>query len=195
MEAHDNVPLKTEFKPAVKVLSRKPAPKVVTRHDPVTGLAQMTIEDDDEDQEDLLRNQKTAGERRLQAQKEREEKQRKYEEVRARLFGASDTGSGTSTPGSTTPPGHGERGNNSRNRGKGLRRETRRPDSRPGTKELYDPNYTPRPGSNSVQRRGDETSSGHSTPKEDDQIIRTPKGPDSSGTVGFGFVKRGGKAG
>jgi hypothetical protein len=45
------VPLKSEFKPQLKVLSRKPAAKVVQRVDPVTGLAKMTLEDEDDEEE------------------------------------------------------------------------------------------------------------------------------------------------
>lgn len=198
LAARDDVPLKTDFKPTLKVLSRKPAPKVISRQDPITGISKMTIEDDDEDEEDLKKNQQTAEERRVQAQKDREEKQKKYEEVRARLFGTSEPGSGASSPGRVTPPASGEEGK-SNNRGKGRGRggrqmESRRPESQSGSRELFDPNYTPKPGSVAIQRRGnDGASSGRSTPREDDQVIRAPKGPDNAGR-GFGF-NRGGKAG
>ena len=200
LAARDNVPLKAEFKPALKVLSRKPAPKVVSRQDPVTGLSQMTIEDEEEEDEEAKKNQPTPEELRLKAQREREEKQRKYEEVRARLFGTSDTGSGNSTPGTITPPtqiedGRGNRGK-SRGRGGGSRQEGRRPDTQGGTRELYDPNYTPKLGSSTTPRRVQDTSSsGRSTPRGEEQIIRAPRGPDGSGRGGFGFAKRGGKEG
>jgi hypothetical protein len=157
----------------------------------------MTIEDDDEEEEDLKKNQKTAEERRIQAQKDREEKQKKYEEVRARLFGTAEPGSGSSSPGRVTPPVSGEEGKNSRGKGRGRggrQIENRRPDSQPGTRELFDPNYTPKAGSVTIPRRGNEGSlSSRSTPRDDAQVIRTPKGPDSVGR-GFGF-SRGGKAG
>jgi hypothetical protein len=42
------VPLKTEFKPALKVLSRKP---VVQKVDPVSGLAKMTLDDEEDEEE------------------------------------------------------------------------------------------------------------------------------------------------
>ncbi|KAI9731664.1 MAG: hypothetical protein M1818_007794 [Claussenomyces sp. TS43310] len=194
LAAHDTVPLKSEFKPALQVLSRKPAPKVITRQDPVTGLSKLTVEDDDEEGEDLLKNQQTAEERRLQAHREREQKQKKYEEVRARLFGSSDSASGSSSPGRVTPPaGEDSRSSGGRGRGKGPRRENRRPDGQSGSKELFDPNYVPKPGSVTIQRRGNESSSGRSAPREDDQVIRAPRGPDSSG--GSGFARRGNKAG
>lgn len=197
LAARDNVPLKSEFKPALKVLSRKPAPKVVQRQDPVTGLSRMTIEDDDEDEEDLKKNQQTAEERRLQAQREREEKQKKYEEVRARLFGTGESTSGASSPGGVTPPGEDARSTKGKGRGRGGRpQESRRPDSQNGSKELFDPNYTPKPSSVTIQKRGNEaSSSGRSTPRADEQVIRAPKGPDGSGRGGFGFANRGGKAG
>jgi hypothetical protein len=199
LAARDNVPLKAEFKPALKVLSRKPAPKVVSRQDPVTGLAQMTIEDDEDEDEDSKKNQPTPEELRLKAQREREEKQRKYEEVRARLFGATDTGSGNSPPGTITPPAQVEEARNAKGKGRGRggsRQEGRRPDSQSGTRELFDPNYTPKPGSVTVQKRGTETSSsGRTTPRTEEQVIRAPKGPDGSGRGGFGFANRGGKGG
>lgn len=177
------MPLRTEIKPQLKVLSRKPAPKVVQRLDPVTGLAKLTVEDDDEEEEER-KDKPTAEELRLKAQREREVKQKKYDEARARILG---TPSGASSPGSTTPPEGG--------RGKGRGRagqENRRPNSQGGPKELFDPNSTARPGGVSIQKRNGEgpSRSGASTPRDDDQIIRAPKGPDGSGK---GFAKRGGK--
>ena len=165
----------------------------------MTGLSQMTIEDDDDEDEDAKKNQPTPEELRLKAQREREEKQRKYEEVRARLFGTSDTGSGNSSPGTITPPTQIEDGRSNRGKGRGRggsnRQESRRPDSQSGTRELYDPNYTPKPGSLTTPRRGQEASSlGRSAPREE-QIIRAPRGPDGSGSGGFGFARRGGKEG
>ncbi|KAH8598809.1 hypothetical protein B0O99DRAFT_477372, partial [Bisporella sp. PMI_857] len=86
LAARDNVPLKQEFKPALKVLSRKPAPTVVQRVDPLTGVAKLTL--DDEDEEDGPKaNQLTPEELRLRAQREREEKQKRYDEARARILG------------------------------------------------------------------------------------------------------------
>jgi hypothetical protein len=198
LAARDDVPLKAEFKPALKVLSRKPAPKVVSRQDPVTGLAQMTIEDEDDEDDESKKNQPTPEELRLKAQREREEKQRKYEEVRARLFGTTDTGSGNSSPGTTTPPAQAEEVKNTRGKGRGraiVRQDGRRPDSQGGTRELFDPNYTPKPGTVTLQKRGTESPSGRTTPRADEQVIRAPKGPDGSGRGGFGFANRGGKGG
>jgi hypothetical protein len=199
LAAQDTVPLKTEFKPALKVLSRKPAPKAITRRDPVTGLPQMTLEEDEDEGENPNKNRLTAEELRLKAQRDRGEKQRKYEEARARLFGTSDTGSGSSSPGQLTPPAQGDEGRNPRGRGRGRgvnRQESRRMDNQGGTRELFDPNYAPKPGSITIQKRdGDRTPPGRSTGREEDQVIRAPRGPDGSGRGGFGFAKRGAKGG
>lgn len=157
----------------------------------------MKIIDDEEDEDDMKRNVQSAEERRIQAQKEREEKQKKYEEVRARLFGTDNGistgrggGSGTSSPGSDTE-GRGGRG---RGRGRGGRGNgDRRMESKAeGQKELYDPNYTPKPIT--IQRRADGPASGTSTPRLEEQILRAPRGPDGNGRGGFAFG-RGGSAG
>ena len=141
LAARDDPPLKSDFKPALKVLSRKPAPKVIQKIDPVTGLAQMSIEDDEEEEE--KKDQPSPEELRYRAQKEREEKQKRYDEVRARIMG---TGSGASSPGTTTPPAEDSRGG-SRGRGRGRGKQSfdnQRPLSRSGSNQLFDPSYTPR---------------------------------------------------
>ncbi|KAK7932115.1 hypothetical protein PG985_002827 [Apiospora marii] len=93
----------------------------------------------------------------------------------------------------------------------GERSEFQRPISQSGggggagaSSELYDPSYSPKPNS-SFDRRGNNTSggaplSGRSTPRDDDQVIRAPRGPpvsgsDNGGRGGFGFAKRGAKEG
>ncbi|KIN01868.1 hypothetical protein OIDMADRAFT_53383 [Oidiodendron maius Zn] len=125
LAARDNVPFKQEFKPAMKVLSRKP---VVQKIDPATGLAKLALDDgEDEGDEERKINQPTPEELRLKAQREREEKQRRYDEARARILG---TPSGRSTPGSITPPT--EEGKESRGKGRGRkvdRQDIRRPDN------------------------------------------------------------------
>jgi hypothetical protein len=187
----------------------------------LTGLSELKIEDEDQEDEELKRNQPTAEELRLKAQREREEKQRKYDEVRAKIFGSSGNGSGASSPGSVTPPDSNDDGRNTRGRGRGgrggSRQEGRNPDNQIGTRELYDPNstaksgpssslsatrelydpnFTPRPASSGTPKHGqDGSSSGRSTPRAEEQILRTPKGPDGSGRGGSGFTHRGGKAG
>lgn len=204
----------------MKVLSRKPAPKTIARKDPITGLERLTIQDDDDDDADAKKNQPTPEEIRMRQQRELEEKQRRYEEARAKIFGGSSKpssgpSSGHSTPGNVTPPlasdgrQQGQRGRG-RGRGGGYRNDNRqdqhhhRPEtpnrrqqsaSQGVTRELYDPNYATKPGFN--QKRGGDGSGSprptpSSTPREEDQIIRSPRGPDGSGRGGFDFARRGG---
>lgn len=174
-----SVPLRQEFKPALKVLSRKPAAEI----DPLTGLAKLTLDDEDDEQK---QNQPTPEELRLKAQRELEERKRKYEQRRAELMAEA----GKKTPGMVTPPN--EEGRQNRGKGRGAnRQDNRRPDSQSGSKELFDPSYTPKPGVTIQKRNGSSSQSGRSTPREEDQIIRKPKGPDSNGGGGFG--NRGGK--
>jgi hypothetical protein len=61
---------------------------------------------------------------------------------------------------------------------------------------LFDPGYAPKPGFN-LQKRGEAAaqSGGRSTIREEDQVIRAPRGPDGSGRGGFGFARRGGEHG
>jgi hypothetical protein len=211
--ATSTVPLATPFKPAVKLLSRKPAPKMIARKDPVTGFEQLTLVDDDLDPDEAKKPQETPEEIRMRQQRELEEKQRRYEEARAKIFGESNPSSGQSTPGSVTPPHGGDsrqssyrgRGGRGRGRGRGGHQihntqedQSRRPvTSQPtGTRELFDPSYAPKPVNIVQKRNGDsspQTVSRSGTPREDDQIIRAPRGPDSSGRGGFGFARRGGK--
>ncbi|PVH74761.1 hypothetical protein DL98DRAFT_428824 [Cadophora sp. DSE1049] len=179
-------PLKQEFKPALKVLSRKPTPNMIQKVDPVTGLAKMAIEDDEE--EEVKKDQPTQEELKARAEKARQEKQKKYDEARARIF---VTGSGSSTPGTVTPPTEEARSTRGKGRGRGNgRQENSRPQSQSGSKELFDPNYTAKPGTQ--KHNGETRRSGTSTPKDEDQVIRAPRGPDSSGR---GFGNRGGRMG
>jgi hypothetical protein len=169
------------------VLSRKP---VVEKVDPVTGLAKMTMDDED-DEDERKKNKPTPEQLRLEAQRQRDEKQRRYEEARARIMGSN---SGSSTPGTVTPPTAQEdgKGNRGKGRGRDNRSENRRADTQSGPKELFDPNYTPKPIS--IQKRnGDAPRSGTSTPRNEEQVIREPKRPDGTGRGGFGFANRGGK--
>ncbi|KAI0453651.1 hypothetical protein F5B21DRAFT_277657 [Xylaria acuta] len=214
LAARSEPPLATEFKPAVKVLSRKPAPKIITKRDPLTGaLSQLRVEDEGSDEE-KNKTQLTPEEIRAKQQREREEKQRRYEEVRAKIFGTAPTASGsgngsnpssgTSTPGNATPPRPSADGRGSRGRGRGRgghRHNDSRGDSgngqRPGsqsgpnTRELYDPSYSPKPGFPLERRGGGTPISGRSTPRDEDQVIRSPRGPDGNSR---GFAKRGAKA-
>ncbi|OTB02510.1 hypothetical protein M426DRAFT_195933 [Hypoxylon sp. CI-4A] len=222
LSARADPPLASAFKPAVKVLSRKPA-----------GAASY-----DEDDETKKTPQLTPEEMQAKQQRERDEKQRRYDEARAKIFGTSTStststsnpSSGPSTPGTITPPSRSADGRGARGRGRGGPRgggggrynnnnnnnnmnnnESRdrdtsnaRPGSQSGSgreRELYDPNYSPKPPSHGGGERrgvnynndGGAPLSRRSTPREDDQIIRSPRGPDGSGRGGFGFARRGGK--
>jgi hypothetical protein len=181
LATREHVPLHSEFKPALKVLSRKPAPKLIQKIDPVTGLASLALEDEEEERE--VKVSATPDELRLRAQREREQKQKRYDEVRARIMG---TPSGNSSPGTITPPSEGGRG---KGRGRGSsRNDIQRPSLQSAPRELFDPNST-KPGLPFHKKSTELSRSGSSTPREDDQIIRTPRGPDG----GNGFVNRSGK--
>ena len=151
----------------------------------------MTLDDED-DEEEQKKDKPTPEQLRLEAQRQRDEKQKRYEEARARIMG---TNSGSSTPGTVTPPTALEDGKANRGKGRGRdnRQENRRPDNQSGPKELFDPNYTPKPGVAIQKRNGEVSRSGTSTPRNDEQVIRAPKGPDGTGRGGFGFANRGGK--
>ena len=180
LRSRDVVPLKSDFKPAMKVLSRKPASKPTPGTDPALGLGQLSVEDDDDDDEDEAnKTTLTAEERKQKAQRERDEKQKKYEEVRQKLFG-SDENSAPSGPVASTAKRNGDSRNQSRNKRGG--------DSRPSSsasnrnRQLYDPNDTTR--SSVLKKETMET-------PEDIQPIRNPRNPDSSGRGGF--APRGGR--
>lgn len=213
LPATTSVPLATPFKPAVKLLSRKPAPQMIAKRDPVTGLERLTLQGGGEDEDAEKQKRETPEEIRKRQQRELEEKQRRYDEARAKIFGDSNPSSGQSSPGTTTPPQGNEVRQNRRGRGRGGRgggrgrdrdrddnaRQDRTPHANSpssGPRELYDPNYAQKPGFN-IQRRGDTSPrpAGQSvSSREEDQAIRSPRGPDSSGR-GFGFARRGAKEG
>ncbi|EGE08635.1 hypothetical protein TEQG_07552 [Trichophyton equinum CBS 127.97] len=226
LESRSTVPLKSEYKVPMKVLARKPQSN---RSGLESGIQGLSVQDqgqgDADDDEDFERKpgQLTYEERVAKAQKEREEKQRKYEEVRERLFGSSTPGSGASSPGNGgTPPRQGQhqggegkkRGRNNRSNTGGNRENKERRDrdnanASPKTQgRLFDPNYSPRTNSSYVQRKEKERAVGEfsreapSQPQLDMQSqspqlqapIRSPRGPDSSGRGGFGgFPSRGGR--
>ncbi|KAJ5138600.1 uncharacterized protein N7515_003448 [Penicillium bovifimosum] len=201
-EARADVPLKQDFKPAVTLLSRKP--QVMGRNSPsntvagaTAGLGRLGLDEGDDSGDEKDPPQLTAEERHAIALKNREEKQRKYEEVRERLFGTSSaTGSGASS-GSTTPPRQTHTGEGrARGKGRGGRDHQKRDSSSTSNKSrhLYDPiapksssPFPPRGGRQQVER----TNSDGQTPQ---QPMRNPRGPDASGRAGFNF-NRGARTG
>ncbi|KND95125.1 hypothetical protein TOPH_00156, partial [Tolypocladium ophioglossoides CBS 100239] len=204
LEANSNVPLTSSFKPQVKVLSRKP---VIAKKDPVTGMSQLTVDDaDDEDKKEV---QLTPEEMRAKQKRDREEKQRRYDEARAKIFGESAPSSRGSSPGTVTPPRsdsrHSAQGRG-RGRGGGQRSsfdtssrqqpDMRRQNNQNGpTRELYDPSCSFRPDSTAQRRgaQGDSSTAGPPPRDEPQQPIRAPRGPDGSGRGGMGFTRRGAK--
>ncbi|KAL8721686.1 MAG: hypothetical protein Q9225_001686 [Loekoesia sp. 1 TL-2023] len=193
LASRTEVPLKSEFQPAMKVLSRKP-----TTADAALGVGQLSLDNDDLDEDENQTKERalTAEERQLKAQQEREEKQKKYEEARQRLFGVGNA-SAVKSSGSITPPrqrANGESRGMSKSRGARDGRHMISSGSGVGAaRQLYDPNDNSRPDSSYVQKKDrTPTASGRSTPNEQ-QPIRSPRGPDGSGRGGFGFVPRGGK--
>ena len=211
LSAKGQPPLKSDFKPAVKVLSRKPQARILrAKNDPTDGVASLTLDDEDDSEEEMRKQQElTFAERQAKAQKDREEKQRKYAEVREKIFGTSDAGSDRAVNRPVSPRGgqsttsQNSKIANRRGRGRGGRdrgdnqnnSSTDQSPSRPISqgKQLFDPTYSPKPTSIYVQKReviSNENTSRPSTPG-DGQPIRAPKGPDGSGRGGFGFVNRG----
>ncbi|KAH7328982.1 hypothetical protein B0I35DRAFT_473632 [Stachybotrys elegans] len=216
LEASSSVPqATTNFKPQVKVLSRKP----VIAKNPAAGMAQLSLEDDG-DGDEGKRVQLSPEELRAKQKRDRDEKQRRYEEARAKIFGESAPSSGASSPGTTTPPRSEGRPSQGRGRGRGgsyrnsmnnnnssnnnnSNNENRQFDSRrnlssTGGRELYDPNFSPKPDSLSAQRRagGGDDFQGRGSFQRDAQqqaAIRAPRGPDGSGRGGFGFARGRGK--
>ena len=173
---------------------------MISKKDPVSGIEQLKLQDDEDEEDDQKKPKMlTAEERALKAQKEREEKQRKYDEARERLFGSSTASAGTTPPRSTTPvKGSGADKSKVRGRGGDGKDSKDSRDGRPSssslpgkTKQLFDPNFTPKPDSIYQQKKEAAPNSG--TGPVEDQIIRQPRGPDGSGRGGFGFAERTGE--
>ncbi|KAG5930177.1 hypothetical protein E4U42_002729 [Claviceps africana] len=227
LEASNSVPLTSPFKPQVKVLSRKPV--IAKRGSASGGTAQLSAEYDD-DAENKKERQLTAEEIRAKQKRDLEQRQRRYDEARAKIFGESNPSSRGSSPGTVTPPkSDGRQSGRGRGRGGGRGSNTNNHDARgppdirrahnqPSTgRELYDPNFLPKPDLAAQQRRaGEGDGSMRWTPTGNDQYqhqsqyqppslspqqhyypqqqaIRSPRGPDGSGRGGFGFARRGNK--
>jgi hypothetical protein len=188
LEAQGVVPLKQEFKPQVKLLSRKPNAPVIAKKDNTDGVTKLTL-DDDEDSEEESRKKRESEleERQRKAKLEREEKQRKYAEARERIMGTSNT---TSPVPNSRDSSHGRENRRSRGKVNGTRgsQPTSSADqspARPQTseKQLFDPDDM---GRRAAKREVN-------TGSKEEQPVRQPRNPDKSGRGGFGFAGRGGK--
>ena len=173
------VPLQSGYTPAVKVLSRKPTTQ---GSDTISGLTQLSLDDGEEDDEDVKKAKPlTAEERQYKAQKDREEKQRKYDETRRRL--GLGTTNGSPSPGNVSPRS---------SQGSRHQSKTRNGDVRPSSavgarpRQLYDPNYQAKPDSISAQKQPSQEGIQRLVPEEQ-QPIRSPRGPDPTGR---GFAPR-----
>lgn len=211
VEARSDVPLKQDFKPTVTLLSRRP--QIASRQSSssgridasASGIAQLGLDDEGDSDEDSTKpRQPTFEERQAIALKNREERQRKYEEARERLFGSpSATTSGNSSPGSTTPPRQNQPGEG---RGKGKSRGGQRDyrekresssASNKSRQQLYDPASPNRSNGSNLQRRDRSQGDRNDGEKQNapQQPLRNPRGPDASGRGGFGFGNRGARGG
>lgn len=190
LETQGVVPLKQEFKPQVTLLSRKPAPSIARKADPANGVADLSLEDEGDDSEEEARKKREADfeERQKRAKLEREQKQRKYAEARERIMG-------TSTPASPAA--------NSRESSQG--RDARKPRARLNGNKMSQPTSTDQsparlpPGTTPTPGLlFDPDDEGRKIPKPTtpslDGPMRQPRGPNTNGRGGFGFVARDGKA-
>jgi len=177
LEAQGVVPLKQDFRPQVKLLSRKPKP-TIAKKDATQGVGQLSLDDEGDDSEEEARKKQEADfeERQRKARIEREEKERRYAEARERIMGPS---SRDSSQGRENRKGRGGRVNGNRNSRPTSSESSPAPVAPIG--QLYDPNDAgrrlPKP----------------TTPSQDSPI-RQPRGPDNTGHGGFGFAPQGGKA-
>lgn len=211
LETQSNVPLKQDLKPAVTLLSRKP--RIATRPDSkavdsaTAGVGQLGLngnanDDDDSDDESNKPPEPTPEERQAIMLRNRDEKQRKYEEVREKLFNEpSTTGSGTSSTGSVTPPRRhhsGEGRGKGKSRGGGKESRERRDLSAASGKSarLYDPDSpSTRPNSSHLQKRGRQRPGDGEQSQTTRHPLRSPKPPDARGGAGFKLASRGARLG
>ena len=195
------MPLKQDIKPAVTLLSRRP--QIATRQSAsvdaaASGVGQLGLDDDGDSDEDEKPPEPTPEERQAMALKNLEEKQRKYEEVRERLFGSpSATTSGASSPGSTTPPRQHQAGEGrGKGKGRGGRDHREKRDSSSASsksRHLYDPSSPGRGNASNSQRRDRPQGDRYDSDKQQglQQPTRNPRGPDANGRGGFRFGNRG----
>lgn len=177
---------------------------------PTAGMARLAVSAgdavDDSEEDDEKQNkppEPTPEERQAIALRNLEERQRKYEEVRERLFGTSSAdASGNSSPRSATPPTRQQPDSRGKGKSRGGGRENykeKRDSSSTSSKsrQLYDPAGNPgKLSANYVQRKDSQSpndrtgSAQHQAPR---QPLRNPRGPDPSGRGGFKQGARGSK--
>ncbi|KAG8533311.1 uncharacterized protein KY384_002094 [Bacidia gigantensis] len=174
LETQGVVPLKSDFKPTMTVLSRKPPTKVSKSID---GLGQVGLDDDDEDDE-AAKNVLTPEEQMQKTQREREEKQKAYEERRRELFGKDSSTSRQSSAKAPSSPRNQSRANRGENRPTSSASQK--------TRQLYDPNESAKPDAFRPQKKDPHLSENHP--------VREPRAPDGSGRGGSGFAPRGGRS-
>ena len=169
------------------MLARKPTPQVLSRN-----MAGMALEDDDSEEERRKKAAVDFEHRKARAQKERAEKERKYAEARERIFGsAAASATEDSCSNSPNKPARGKArvgraGRDSQPRSSNEQSPAR---TTPPARPLFDPTYTPKPGSIFIQKK-DSGISRPSTPNTQEKPVRQPQGPARGG--GRGFAPRGG---
>ena len=183
LRSREIVPLKSQWKPTVQVLSRKPKATPAAGSESAVGIDQMRIDDDEDSEDEANKNTMTPQERQEKAARERDEKQKKYEEVRQKLFGVETF----STSGSTSPA---RKDGNSRNQSRNKSARESRPSSSASTRtrQLYDPNDNGKQGANSVLKKDAKAMLNEVQP------VRSPRNPDPSYRGGYGFAPRGGRS-
>ena len=151
-------------------------------------MAGLALDDDDSEEERRKKAAADFEERKLRAQKDRAEKERKYAEARERIFG-SPAASATEDSRSNSP--------NKAARGKGKARGARENQPRSSneqspartaaatrTPQLFDPTYAPKSGSVYIQKK-EAGGSRPSTPSVLEKPVRQPLGPARGGGRGF----------
>lgn len=195
------MPLKSDFKPAFKVLSRKPKPNPQNNQHAGEGLADSqqgldststSIEPcDDYDSEEEARREQEKGfrEKQMRTKREREEKQRKYDEVRQRLFGAVAPTSG-SDPNKKSSGDKPSGKNAQQKRGETLAARHLESSPKRPLKQLFDPSYSPKPNSSSAHKNRNGNAPAQPQESTESQILRNPRGPQNIGRNGAGFVQK-----
>lgn len=177
LEARNTAPVQPTFKPTVTLLARKP--KGAT--------------DDDSDEERRKKNEAEFEERKARAQKERAEKERRYAEAREKIFGTSTPATSDESRGAS--PRRGGKGRGRGGRDSQPRSSNEQSPARPtASRQLFEPAYSPKPGSVFVQRK-ESSLSRPSTPNNQEKPIREPRGPQTTVRGGRGFAPRGGRQG